>query len=452
MKQMVKAGRCVSAQLVTHDVTFILHNVYLPSGTHSTQARIHYQQIIADEIAAWPHCAAMVVGDFNMSPNDCTLTGLLEPSGWRRPLHVSEEAVPQEYTFFSGGMATGIDEFFISPDMLQIHDAIVLTRIQGLQHCLLSGVCRVREDEEFLAVRHPPVLDYNPKRSFVSPIDWQQLEHDVEKAYRAIMASVRDPQWNNTQGLVDDAWAQFQAMLLRQMQACHDTHDQAKSSYIHEYGRPWKKTRPPQKHAHNERGGDLREARRAVHRLITLARGEGHEGLLAKIQKMRVPVCTVLDLTEDSFQAALSAPHLHVDHWVHKLSKASERLQRQQCAAWKRRLATRKCKPTRALFRWLKQGSRRGHYATKVGDVTHCGPAQYFDAHRQYWRELMLSTTKTPQTVTLQVTILCQQISKKKQHAPEHSFALTLRRSFVAIFWQKNLTKLQLAVLPFAVF
>ena len=63
-----------------------------------------------------------------------------------------------------------------------------------------------------------------------------------------------------------------------------------------------------------------------------------------------------------------------------------------------------------------------------------------------------LSTTKTPQTVTLQVTILCQQISKKKQHAPEHSFALTLRRSFVTIFWQKNLTKLQLAVLPFAVF
>ena len=56
-----------------------------------------------------------------------------------------------------------------------------------------------------------------------------------------------------------------------------------------------------------------------------------------------------------------------------------------------------------------------------------------------------LSTTKTPQTVTLQVTILCQQISKKKQHAPEHSFALTLRRSFVTIFWQKNLTKLQLA-------
>ena len=66
--------------------------------------------------------------------------------------------------------------------------------------------------------------------------------------------------------------------------------------------------------------------------------------------------------------------------------------------------------------------------------------------------EFYLSTTKTPQTVTLQVTILCQQISKKKQHAPEHSFALTLCRSFVTIFWQKNLTKLQLAVLPFAVF
>ena len=65
---------------------------------------------------------------------------------------------------------------------------------------------------------------------------------------------------------------------------------------------------------------------------------------------------------------------------------------------------------------------------------------------------LSLSKTKTPQTVTLQVTILCQQISKKKQHAPEHSFALTLRRSFVTIFWQKNLSKLQLAVLPFAVF
>ena len=63
-----------------------------------------------------------------------------------------------------------------------------------------------------------------------------------------------------------------------------------------------------------------------------------------------------------------------------------------------------------------------------------------------------LSTTKTLQTVTLQVTILCQQISKEKQHAPEHSFALTLHRSFLTIFWQQNLTKLPLAVLPFAVF
>ena len=31
--------------------------------------------------------------------------------------------------------------------------------------------------------------------------------------------------------------------------------------------------------------------------------------------------------------------------------------------------------------------------------------------------------------------------SKKKQHAPKHSFALTLRRSFVTIFWQKNLAR-----------
>ena len=299
---MVKAGRCVSAQIATHDAMFTLHNVYLPSGSQTTQARIHYQQVIADEIAAWPHAAAMVVGDFNMSPNDCTLTGLLEPSGWRRPLHVSEEAVPQEYTYFSGGMATGIDEFFISPDMLQIHDAIVLTRVQGLQHCLLTGVCRVREDGEYLAVRHLPVLDFNPKRSFVSPIDWHQLEHDMARAYRAIMASVRDPHWNNTQCLVDEAWAQFQAMLLRHIQACHDTHDPTKSSYMHEYGRPWKKAPPPRKHAAHERGGDLKEARRAVHRLITLAREEGHEALLTKIQKMKVQVCSVLELSDDSFQ------------------------------------------------------------------------------------------------------------------------------------------------------
>ena len=68
-----------------------------------------------------------------------------------------------------------------------------------------------------------------------------------------------------------------------------------------------------------------------------------------------------------------------------------------------------------------------------------------------FFSVVLLSKTKTPQTGTLQVTILCQQISKRKQHAPEHSFALTLRRSFVTIFWQKNLTKLQLAVLLFAV-
>ena len=42
------------------------------------------------------------------------------------------------------------------------------------------------------------------------------------------------------------------------------------------------------------------------------------------------------------------------------------------------------------------------------------------------WRvfPLILTTTKTPQTVTLQVTILCLQISKKTAAAPEHSFAL----------------------------
>ena len=45
--------------------------------------------------------------------------------------------------------------------------------------------------------------------------------------------------------------------------------------------------------------------------------------------------------------------------------------------------------PYQALYKLLRQGSRRGHCATRVGDTILCGPSWYFDAQRHYWASLM---------------------------------------------------------------
>ena len=94
-------------------------------------------------------------------------------------------------------------------------------------------------------------------------------------------------------------------------------------------------------------------------------------------------------MSDQTFEASLRSLVTHGASWTSRLKKAEEAAHRQQCAKWRRRLTTHNGRPTRTLFKWLKQGSRRGHYITRVGKTYCCGSTQFFEAQRGFWGGLM---------------------------------------------------------------
>ena len=126
-------------------------------------------------------------------PEVSLLAGTLDPAGYRRPMHISEERVPQDFTFVSGEATSNIDELFVAPDLLQICDVLILTRIEGLQHGLLTCQSATLPCHDVLAVRHPPSVEMNA-RAYVSPIDWTQLERHMKKVYQE---EPSEPNWRD---------------------------------------------------------------------------------------------------------------------------------------------------------------------------------------------------------------------------------------------------------------
>ena len=201
--------------------SLLVINVYLPSGTEARTARETFQSRLLEEVMEWGSQATVIVGDFNMDLKDASLMAQLSPCGWRRPFLVSPEGVPQSVTFFSGPIQSGLDDFVISPDAHTLAEVALVTRVPGMQHCVLSLMCRQGSSEEAPHVLHPPQLQSTRNRHIVTPVDWQEVNDKMHGEYLRLVQETRADPWFHVDTCLNDSWNSFMCAYKRHLEACH---------------------------------------------------------------------------------------------------------------------------------------------------------------------------------------------------------------------------------------
>ena len=162
----------------------------------------------------------------------------------------------------------------------------------------------------------------------------------------------------------------------------------------HSYGRDWRVRSRRKKNTAGMHTRELLVAQRCVHRLIAVARGDAPATLLSKISSHSNVVREVLELSERQYAQAMNDPAQCAPLWRDRLRKAQEKQKRAQISCWRRKLAYAQGRPTRALYRWLKQGGTRGHFVVRSGGRAHHGPKAFFQQHRAYWTSLTHRATE----------------------------------------------------------
>ena len=124
-----------------------------------------------------------------------------------------------------------------------------------------------------------------------------------------------------------------------------------------------------------------------------------------RIRNQGGALCTFFGITPAQLADALCYPQRWIPVWQERLKRAERRQAQHQVAKWKRKLTTRGHRPTRALFKWLRQGPGRGHFVTTVSGKAVVGPHDFFKAHTAYWEGLM---TRQQEEATEAHTLLAQ--------------------------------------------
>ena len=389
---IVQQGRLVMAWVRSEDSQpYYVMNVYLPAGAAEVARKIEMQQAIFEEVLAWANIPGIICGDFNLQVEDSPLVAKLSPLGWKLPLHVSQDGTPQEFTYQSGSVQTKIDDMIFHPSLHAMADVLVISKLDGLQHCLLTCKCQASEHEGIVPVRYPPHLDISLTRPTVSPICWEQEEERVRACYEEIYDGSRSHVWKSHQDRVDRLWREFQELLQRHMLSCHG-HSREEHARNTLYGKDWKRAptkpyiRDPERLASNTSLGMLR---RALRRLTSLCQFGPNRAIEHRLIHHQEQIMAQLGVSSSQFCDALENPRRWVPHWSARLKVLEQREHKRQIQCWHRKLTTQGHRPTRALYKWVKQGPRRGHFTLKHKEKIYSGPEKYFQVHRAYWAELM---------------------------------------------------------------
>ena len=399
-KSLVQQGRLIMAWVKTREQQpYYIMNVYLPAGANEAARKLEMQHTIFEEVLSWASIPGIVCGDFNQRVEGSPLLASLSPLGWRLPLHVSQDGTPQDFTYQSGSVQTKIDDMIFHPSLHAMADVLVISQLEGLQHCLLTTKCHTLEHEEIVPVRYPPHLDIQAKSPTVSPICWQSVEKRARRAYEHVLRDSQTREWAYLQDQVDKQWCEFQDILQRHLLSCYGHAEDTQAKRM-PYGHDWKRApvKPkiwnPERLANNTELGQLR---RDLRRLTSLKPFGPHASIENRLRHHRDRIMGQLGLSSAQFQDALSNPDRWVSHWSARIKILEQREHKRQVHCWHRKLTTRGHRPTRALFKWVKQGPRRGHFTLKHEEKILSGPSHYFDAHRTYWAQLM---NRDPQEVT----------------------------------------------------
>ena len=376
-----REGRLVMAMVETlSGQSHYIMNVYLPSGSADHDRKLQMQRTIAHEIFSWASTPGLLCGDFNLDLEQSALVAQLAPLGWRLPLHVTPDGVPRQ---------TRIDDIIAHPDMLFPTDAVVLTQIDGLQHCLLTAGNVSGTHPDLIPVRHPPCVQVDRERALTSPVCWQTAAARARQWYLSL-SHVTD-QWINMRAQLDVHWHEYLTLGIRYLDACHPrAQHETGGSYKGQFGRDWKRPKRGQGRGHaTSLPVPLLPLRKALRRLISLAEDIDNPNIIRRLQHHAGTLKEAFAMSDPQFVDALEQPAKWIPIWQDRMKVIEQREHQRQIQRWRRKLTTHAHRPTRSLYRWLRQGPKRGHYTTTHQGTRVSGPATFFDVQRSFWNGLM---------------------------------------------------------------
>ena len=317
------------------------------------------------------------MGDFQEDALQCSLSLRLLVHGWKIPLHLDAEGNERPPTFVMGQCATSIDSVILSPDNHATIPCIMVQSVGMLTHRVLAFPLSFQAEQLHTRVAGPPRLHWDAPLHPVS--DWKPCIELLDHRYQSLEQDHRQGGWTPTHVIVDEMRGIFEGHFREHLSknGCKiqlsdgSTDDRLQllgNAQVH-----WKTVR---KRAHGTSNAII--LHKAVAWLVSLARNEGCDKVRCKLERHRQLIVASFRLAPGSFESALTQPASFVGPWKEQLRLYKHRCDQRAMRAWRAKLFTRKARPTKTLFRWLRNVPPTNNMCLKAGDSVVSGPVPYF--------------------------------------------------------------------------
>ena len=374
--------------------TVYLMNLYAPSGSQGRKQRQLCIRDVTAEITLWQSEEVLLLGDFQEDLSSSHFYLRAAVHGWCLPPLLCYSGEPVQATYESAGVKSMIDWVLVSPDYRGHTPHVLVTPIEGLQHCLLSTVMPIEVNDRHPRVAYPPKLVRDPSLS-TSFESGDYLERLQETAQRIIDQYLHE-EWFDIQRAIDGLWDLYQcffrASLFAKGYRAHRG-DRTLSDLVSQgnHKAHWH-TAEPAKHKHTS----VCLMHRAIGWLTSLARQEGMQRCRAMLNRHSQEIQQSLRLTPQHFQRALDDPSTYIAKWKDALIAFRERERGRATRSWRGKLFVAKARPSKTLFRWLKNLAPSVSLTFTSEQGIHCGPHAFFQQNRSAWSKIMCEQQRGP--------------------------------------------------------
>ena len=383
--EQVRKGRLLIANLQDEGgqvVTFI--NIYAPSGPHVIRERRQFNRILMAELYAQGKRPIVIGGDWNAATGTIPELVRLEGWGWRRPVLLNNRGEPGNETFRQGSHASELDGFVLSPELATQGLTQQTDFYPGVAHAVLTLNLDLdfRQGGKGIPVRRPPKIRRVRKEDCTS-VDWQGL--------RETLTGISRDDFSNDQAWMDAMWEVYLLHVRMYLEETCVIDGPGKMAEIGQTPRNGRSLGAMKGRGFARRSREEIESTRILHRLHSLARGDGDGGAFCdKILEHAGAACRVFRVSKRELKAAILTPKDCLAEWGARLQRYRNREAVKGYRRWKKE-STWKGKPTAGFYRWLRGATPDPPLAVCYQGKWHRGPKEFFGAMEKYWSTVMCS-------------------------------------------------------------
>eukprot|EP00971_Amphidinium_carterae_P332568 6466790-Amphidinium_carterae.1 len=375
-----RCGRCMLVQIGLGDASFLILNIYAPSGANAKKARNEFLADMSAEIALWTHTRMSVCGDFNTPPFNTSLVGEAMIRQWQLPVF----RTPDQHlvTYHSGESRSWLDAFVVSPELASSVYYQDVKWCGKLQHAVLHIAICVDLLQPCPRVQHAPVVTAGPNTN-ASPVDWTVVLHDIKTLHTNYQNA---DGMASQQMLVDDVWSVFLCAYERELRSCHEVHDCEGRKGAFVLG--GEQTFRPSSVVHQPEQDPISQ----LHMFDLLVSDYQQEESKCNRHKIAEIIPAVADVLKLSVAVAWDIADGGPDG-LQRVRKAIRRIEngmkRKGLREWRNRFEDDRHRPSKSLFRWLKGRRVHSHLAVSTDKGIALGYDAFFGSLTAYWKEIM---------------------------------------------------------------